>query len=35
MKIKPEQVQASFRDGILEVRLPKLVVANAQRVTVE
>ena len=35
MKIKPEQVKASFRDGILEVRLPKLVVVNAQRVTVE
>ena len=35
MEIKPEQVRASFRDGILEVRLPKLVVVNAQRVTVE
>jgi len=35
MEIKPEQVKASFRDGILEVRLPKLVVVNAQRVTVE
>ena len=28
-------VKASFRDGILEVRLAKLVVVNAQRVTVE
>ena len=35
LEIKPEQVKASFRDGILEVRLPKLVVINAQRVTVE
>ena len=35
IEIKPEQVKASFRDGILEVRLPKLVVVNAQRVTVE
>jgi len=34
-EIKPEQVKASYRDGILEVRLPKLVVVNAQRVTVE
>ena len=28
-------VKASLMDGILEVRLPKLVVVNAQRVTVE
>ena len=28
-------VKASFRDSILEVRLAKLVVVNAQRVTVE
>ena len=28
-------VNASLRDGILEVCLPKLVVVNAQRVTVE
>ncbi|OYV13478.1 MAG: hypothetical protein CG440_72 [Methanosaeta sp. NSM2] len=28
-------VKASFRDGILEVRLAKLVVVNAQRVTGE
>lgn len=35
MEIKPEQVKASFKEGILEVRLPKLVVVNAQRVTVE
>ena len=35
MEIKPEQVRARFRDGIQEVRLPKLVVVNAQRVTEE
>jgi len=28
-------VKASFRGGIQEVCLPKLVVVNAQRVTVE
>ncbi len=35
IEIKPEQVKASFKDGILEVRLPKLVVVNAKRVQVE
>jgi HSP20 family protein len=35
IEIKPEQTKASFKEGILEVRLPKLVVVNAQRVTVE
>lgn len=35
IEIKSEQVKASYRDGILEVRLPDLVVVNAQRVTVE
>ena len=35
VEIKQEQVRASFKDGILEVRLPKLVVINAQRVQVE
>jgi len=30
VEIKPEQVRASFKDGILEVHLPKLVVVNAQ-----
>ncbi len=35
MEIKPEQVKASSRGGIQEVRLPKLVVVNPQRVTVE
>lgn len=34
-EIKPEQVRASFSDGILEVHLPKLVVVNAQRVRVD
>ncbi len=33
--IKPEQVKASYKDGILEVHLPKLVVINAQRVQVD
>jgi HSP20 family protein len=35
IEIKPEQVKASFKDGILEVHLPKLVVVNAQRVQVD
>jgi len=35
IEIKPEQVKANFKDGILEVSLPKLVVINAQRVQVE
>ncbi len=35
MEIKPEQVRANFKDGILEVHLPKLVVINAQRVQVD
>ncbi|OPY52014.1 MAG: Small heat shock protein HSP16.5 [Methanosaeta sp. PtaU1.Bin060] len=35
VEIKPEQVKASFNDGILEVHLPKLVVVNAQRVQVD
>ena len=35
IEIKPEQVKASFRDGILEVHLPKMVVVNAQRVQVD
>jgi len=35
MEVKPEQVRASFKDGILEVRLPKLVIINAQRVQVD
>ena len=35
MEIKPEQVKASFKDGILEVRLPKLVVVSAKRVQVD
>ena len=29
-EVKPEQVRAMFKDGILEVHLPKLVVVNAQ-----
>ena len=28
VEVKPEQVKASFSDGILEVRLPKLVVSK-------
>jgi HSP20 family protein len=35
VEIKPEQVKASFSDGILEVHLPKLVVINAKRVVVD
>ena len=35
IEIKPEQVKASFKDGILEVHLPKLVIINAQRVQVD
>ena len=35
LEIKPEQVKASYENGILEVRLPKLVVINAQRVSVD
>jgi HSP20 family protein len=35
VEIKPEQVKASFRDGVLEVRLPKLVVVSAQKVAVD
>ena len=35
IEVKPEQVKASFKDGILEVHLPKLVVINAQRVQVD
>ncbi len=35
MEIKPEQVKATFENGILEVQFPKLVVVNAQRVQVD
>jgi HSP20 family protein len=35
VEIKPEQVRASFKDGVLEVRLPKLVVVSAQKVSVD
>jgi HSP20 family protein len=35
MEVKPEQVRASFKDGILEVSLPKLVIVNAKRVQVD
>ena len=35
LEIKPEQVKASFENGILEVHLPKLVVINAQKVQVD
>ena len=35
IEVKQEQVKASFKDGILEVHLPKLVVVNAQRVQVD
>jgi HSP20 family protein len=35
VEIKPEQVRASFKDGVLEVRLPKLVVVSAQKISVD
>jgi HSP20 family protein len=35
VEVKPEQVRASFKDGILEVILPKLVIVNAKRVQVD
>lgn len=35
VEIKPEQVKAAYENGILVVRLPKLVVVNAQRVSVD
>ena len=35
MEIKPEQVKASYENGILEVRLPKLVVINPTTVKIE
>src|SRR5690606_22194503 len=35
VEVKPEQVRAAYKDGILEVHLPKLVVVNAQRVQVD
>jgi HSP20 family protein len=35
VEIKPEQVKASFKDGVLEVHLPKLVVVSAQKVSVD
>ena len=34
-EVKPEQVRAMFKDGILEVHLPKLVVVSAQKVQVD
>ncbi len=35
LEVKPEQVKASFRDGILEVHLPRVVVVDSQRIRVE
>lgn len=35
VEVKPEQVRASFKDGILEVSLPKLVIVSAKRVQVD
>ena len=35
VEVKPEQVRASFKDGILEVVLPKLVIVNAKKVQVD
>ena len=35
LEVKPEQVKASFNNGILEVHLPKLMVVDSQRIQVE
>jgi len=35
LEVKPEQVKASFHEGILEVHLPKVMIADSQRVPVE
>ena len=35
VEVKPEQVKASFNEGILEIHLPKLVVIDSQRIRVE
>jgi HSP20 family protein len=35
VEIKPEQVRASFKEGVLEIHLPKLVVVSAQKVSVD
>jgi HSP20 family protein len=35
VEIKPEQVQAKFENGILEVHLPKLIVIMPHRVDIE
>ena len=35
LEVKPEQVKASFHEGILEIHLPKVVVVDSQRVRVE
>ncbi len=35
IEVKPEQVKARFDNGILEVRLPKLVVTSATTVQVQ
>ncbi|NYT01797.1 MAG: Hsp20/alpha crystallin family protein [Methanosarcinales archaeon] len=35
VEIKPEQVKARYENGVLEVRLPKLVVQIKQKVMIE
>ena len=35
VEVKPEQVKASYENGVLEVHLPKLVVINPTTVKVE
>lgn len=35
VEIKPDQVKASLKDGVLEVRMPKMVVINFIAVTIE
>jgi len=34
-EVKPEQVKAKYEDGVLVVRLPKLIVVKPTSITVE
>jgi HSP20 family protein len=34
-EVKPEQVRAKYEDGVLVVRLPKLIVVKPHSITVE
>jgi HSP20 family molecular chaperone IbpA len=33
--VKPDQAKATYRDGVLEVRVPKAETAQARKVKVE